>query len=115
NGMGTTSALVAPYILAGEIATLLAKGETPAGAVLQGNANYEKTMRPLAKIVQSRTTKDVGNRLPRTEWQVRLVHFFIWVVAFFRLDKLGLVSADMLDKWKLPEYPSLEALSKKER
>lgn len=115
NGRGTTVALVAAYVLAGEIATLLAKGETTGRAVQQGAVNYERTMRPLAKIGQHTPTKHFGDLIPRTEWQIRFLHFVAWLVAFFRLDKLGLLAADTLDQWALPEYPSLEVGSKKER
>ncbi|KAJ1323876.1 salicylate hydroxylase [Microdochium nivale] len=111
NGMGTTLAMVAGYVLAGEIAALLAKGETVHKAVIQGAANYETKLRPLAAIAQESHKDGMGAVLPQTTWGILLWHLAAWVASVLRLDKLGLLTFDNLHKWELPHYPDLDGTS----
>ncbi|KAH8744496.1 oxidoreductase [Diaporthe sp. PMI_573] len=111
NGMGTTLAIVAGYVLAGEIAALLAKGETVQNAILLGAENYETTLRPLAKVAQHSNEKGLGADFPQTTWGIRLLHLAARVIAFLRLDRLGWHPTDNLHKWQLPVYPDLDGTS----
>ncbi|KAK6854859.1 hypothetical protein PG995_009047 [Apiospora arundinis] len=100
NGKGTMLAMVAGYVLAGEIIH---------EAIRLGTVNYEKTLRPLAEIAQKTNENGLGASLPETSCGIRLLHLGAWVASHLRLDKLGYLSVDGLEKWKLPEYPSLLA------
>ncbi|KAK8012174.1 hypothetical protein PG989_000434 [Apiospora arundinis] len=108
NGKGTTVALAGAYVLAGEIATLLDAGETLHRTIVQGTANYEKTLRPLVKIAQTTSKGGFGSNLPQTWWQIYLLWFVAWLAALFRLDKWGWLTSDNLDQWQLPEYRVLD-------
>lgn len=111
NGMGTSVAMVAAYVMAGEIATLLLKGETVHRAILQGTANYEKTLRPLITIAQKANEAGLGASFPQTSWGIRLLQLATRAAAFLHLDRLGWFTGDNLHEWQMPAYPSLEASS----
>jgi 2-polyprenyl-6-methoxyphenol hydroxylase-like FAD-dependent oxidoreductase len=112
NGMGTTLAMVAGYVLAGEVASLLAKGKTMHEAIILGAAKYEKRLRPMAKIAQQSDEKGLGAAFPQTTWGILLLHLAARVISWLRLDKLGLFTVNNLHQWKLPEYPDLDGTSR---
>ncbi|KAH8844563.1 hypothetical protein MCOR27_007266 [Pyricularia oryzae] len=111
NGKGTTAAMAAGYVLAGEVAALLAKGEPVGRAVLEGVANYETTFRPLAEAAQDTGNADLGAPLPQSSWGVSMVQWAARAAAALRLHtfSLGFVTGDVLDKYTMPTYPALEA------
>ena len=111
NGRGTTVAMVAGYVLAGEIAALLARGATVQDAVLAGASNYEARLRPLAALAQEGDEKGLGAAFPQTIWGIRLLHLVAWLISFLRLDRLGWFASNNLHKWQLPEYPDLDGTS----
>ncbi|TLD33445.1 hypothetical protein PspLS_01551 [Pyricularia sp. CBS 133598] len=110
NGKGTTAAMTAGYVLAGEIAALLAKGEPVNQAVLKGVVNYEKTFRPMADACQDTGNADMGAPLPESSWGVTMVQWAGRAAAALRLHtfSLGFVTGDVLDKFTMPPYPALD-------
>ena len=100
-GMGTTSALVGAYVLAGEIAQHSDDLET-------AFANYDRTLRPFIDEIQQFPTWAPRLMIPKTELGIRLLHLVVGLLAFFRIPELvARFSREERGGWRLPEYPLL--------
>ena len=107
-GMGTTSALLGAYVLAGEIAQ---NSENLDKAF----ANYDKILRPFINEIQWLPSWTLPIVLPKTQLGINLLHFVASVVAFLRIPELvARFSKDERGGWKLPEYPLLNQVTAKQ-
>ncbi|KAF2757517.1 FAD/NAD(P)-binding domain-containing protein [Pseudovirgaria hyperparasitica] len=99
--MGTTSAFVGAYVLAGEL-------EASGGDVVRALEKYESTLRPFVEEIQKLNTSLVRLAYPQTVLGVRILQLIFAVVSFLRIPQLIARFSDG-DKggWRLPEYPML--------
>ena len=118
-GMGTTSAIVGAYVLAGEIKkhcrhTSSSPNTTTsntAEAIPQALKAYEEKMRPFMQQVQSGITPEGGwwTWLPRSWWGVAILNFLLGLAAWLRLDAFAkLLSREEVVGWELPEYEGMD-------
>ncbi|KAK7745152.1 hypothetical protein SLS62_009951 [Diatrype stigma] len=120
-GIGCTWALVGAYVLAGEIATLLAAQQQTslpppppssldyAEAVEQGAQNYERVFRPIATAHHSNGSpwaKLKSLMIPSSAWGIWALQLVMGVVAYFHIDQATSVDDETVD-WQLPDYPAL--------
>ncbi|OTA80339.1 hypothetical protein M434DRAFT_25557 [Hypoxylon sp. CO27-5] len=109
-GMGTTSALVGAYVLAGEIGRHCKEGVDTKDGLAAALKCYEEKLRPFMYQVQDGISEDSGawgNMMPSTPFGIGVMHFFLGVVAFLRLNILGQWFLKEGVKWDLPEYKEL--------
>ena len=104
-GMGTTSALVGAYVLAGEIAQ-------NSDNLDKAFANYDKTLRPFINEIQWLPSWTLPIAIPKTQLGINLLHFVAGLLAFLRIpDLIARFSKEEKGGWKLPEYPLLNQVS----
>ena len=104
-GMGTTSALVGAYVLAGEIT---ANSENLGEAF----ANYDKTLRPFINELQQLPSWLFPIVIPKTQLGINIWLFFIGWITFLRIPELFYrFSKEEKGGWKLPQYPLLDQIS----
>ena len=108
-GMGTTSALVGTYVLAGEISQ-------NSDNLDKAFTNYDKTLRPFINEIQWLPKWTLSLLLPKTQLGISVLHFVASVLCFLRIPELfSRFSGEERAGWKLPEYPLLdEVLAKPE-
>ena len=100
-GMGTTSALVGSYVLAGEIVQNADNLEI-------AFANYDKTLRPFINDIQWLPTWMLPIAIPGTQWGINLLHFVTGWISYLRIPELAArFSKEEKGGWVLPEYPLL--------
>ncbi|KAH6684653.1 hypothetical protein B0J14DRAFT_573325 [Halenospora varia] len=106
SGMGTSSALVGSYVLAGEIAKHASGGASD--GIRVALEAWEKGFRPFVDKVQDVSPWFISSMYPESQLYIRILHFIVWFITTLRLDKLlsGL-SSDDVPGWNLPEYPEL--------
>jgi 2-polyprenyl-6-methoxyphenol hydroxylase-like FAD-dependent oxidoreductase len=108
NGHGYTWGLMGPYILAGEIATLLEKDNSlPVAAVIQGARDYEDKFRPIATVTHGRSHWFESLAFPTWRAGIWILHTIARIAAYFKLEQIG-GPGDETSGWELPEYPQLE-------
>lgn len=99
-GMGTTSALVGAYVLAGELSK-----SNDVEAALQ---NYENVLRPFVNDIQKISTWVFSLFMPKTQLGIRLLHMVLGFICFLRIpDLASRFSKEEKGGWVLPEYPRL--------
>ncbi|KAI0888701.1 FAD/NAD(P)-binding domain-containing protein [Annulohypoxylon maeteangense] len=109
-GMGTSSAIVGAYVLAGEIGRHCKEGVDVKEGLAVALKAYEQTFRPFVDQVQKGLSEDSGawaNLMPTTAFGIRVMCFVVWVMALFRMNVIGrwLLREDV--KWNLPEYKEI--------
>ncbi|EXJ94820.1 hypothetical protein A1O1_03218 [Capronia coronata CBS 617.96] len=107
DGYGCTWGLVGPYILAGEIATLLKQKSSPTAAVVPGAKNYEERFRPVATATHGGSQVAESLFFPTSSVGIWMLHTVARMAAYWQLDQMGGLS-EKTSKWQLPEYPELE-------
>ncbi|KAJ4392966.1 hypothetical protein N0V93_002170 [Gnomoniopsis smithogilvyi] len=101
-GMGTTTALVGCYVLAGE---LMRHGKDVDTAL----ELYERVLRPFVDEAQT-----LPPGLPRmlyydTNWGIWIFHFILGLFTWLKVDKLLYrMIPEQNGDWKLPNYPELD-------
>ncbi|KAJ3497967.1 hypothetical protein NLG97_g1498 [Lecanicillium saksenae] len=114
NGFGTSCAMIGAYVLAGELARHIKRGETQEAAVLRKNvtdalAEYERKLQPLILDLQEGLgAKSWFDGLGRKAWHLRILYWVAWIVSTSRLYKLVNVVPERGPKWKLPVYEELK-------
>ncbi|KAI0149023.1 hypothetical protein BJ166DRAFT_486395 [Pestalotiopsis sp. NC0098] len=104
-GMGTTSAMVGAYILAGEIGQhcgipALANGIV--GAALEA---YDDKFRPFMDQVQHGVLEDKsGMMMPSSSVGVGLANLFLGIASLFKLNIFGWFLKEEVKDWDLPDY-----------
>ncbi|KAF2094645.1 FAD/NAD(P)-binding domain-containing protein [Rhizodiscina lignyota] len=109
-GMGTTSAMVGAYILAGEIGKHCghaAKDGTKDGLPAALEA-YERKFRPFMNQVQKGVSEDAGSMMPSTAYGVAIWNYVFGVVSFLRLNVIGKwFLREGVKGWDLPDYEEM--------
>lgn len=100
-GMGTTSAFVGAYVLAGE----LAKSEGDVPRALQA---YEATLRPFVDEIQKINPRLVGLLYPQSSWGVQLMRWVSWAMSVCKFPEImARFSSEERGGWSLPTYPGM--------
>jgi 2-polyprenyl-6-methoxyphenol hydroxylase-like FAD-dependent oxidoreductase len=105
-GMGTTSAIVGAYVLAGEIGKHCA-GSGTKQALPSALKSYDQKFRPFMAQVQDGINPESGywTKLPTSPLGIALLNFFLGLAAFFRLNAFATyVDKEDVKGWSLPDY-----------
>jgi 2-polyprenyl-6-methoxyphenol hydroxylase-like FAD-dependent oxidoreductase len=101
SGMGTSSALVGAYVLAGEI-------NRHPDDLTQAFVDYDKVLRPYVNECQKVHTSLIKLAMPETWWGVAILRFIFQVLCFLRLPELmSRFSTERDGGWQLPDYAEL--------
>ncbi|KJX99169.1 hypothetical protein TI39_contig370g00005 [Zymoseptoria brevis] len=107
--MGTTSAIVGAYILAGEIGRHYAGTGTKEAlpSALQG---YDQVFRPIMEQVQEGIAPETGywTKLSTSPLGIAILNFLLGLAAFLRLDALAKLLDKDVEAWNLPEYEGMD-------
>ncbi|OJD34084.1 fad binding domain protein [Diplodia corticola] len=116
-GMGTSSAMVGAYILAGEIGRHCGRfdgvdaggrggGKDGLAAALEA---YERKFRPFMDQVQKGLPKKDGvwDMLSSTSFGVVVINFFLWAAALLKINIFGWILREDVKGWDLPDYKEL--------
>ncbi|KAI2624282.1 FAD/NAD(P)-binding domain-containing protein [Hypoxylon sp. NC1633] len=122
-GMGTTSAIVGAYVLAGEIERHCgpaSQGVTDTTTDANGGAGsrdgleaalraYEDTFRPfMTQVVKDiDETSPWSKMMPSTPFGVSVLYFLVGVASFLRLNVIANYILREGIKWDLPEYKEI--------
>ncbi|KAK1973815.1 hypothetical protein LZ30DRAFT_609787 [Colletotrichum cereale] len=110
-GMGTTSAVVGAYVLAGEIGKHCGGRSGTSQAMPSALHGYEQKFRPFMEQVQDGVAPESGywTKLPASPVGIAILNFLLGLAAFFRLDAFAnLVSSEDVKGWSLPEYDGMD-------
>ena len=100
-GMGTTSAFVGAYVLAGEISE-------HEGDVEKALQSYETKFRPFVKSVQAGVLEDGGFKPPQTALGITIMHGLLGLASFFGVNVFGrFFLKENVKGWDLPEYKKM--------
>ena len=109
SGMGTSSALVGSYVLAGEIAKHSNRESISSGDLRAALDAWEARFRPFVDKVQDVSPWFITCMYPETQLAIRILHFVVWFLTTLRVDKLlSSLSSDDVQGWDLPEHPELD-------
>lgn len=115
-GMGTTSAIVGAYILAGEISKHCGSaGKEGAEGIPAALEAYEQTFRPFTKEVQKGLSEESGflKWIPTTRFGISMMNYFAGMVSFLRLNVIGeWMLGEDVGSWELPGYEEMEQSNK---
>ncbi|RYO79558.1 hypothetical protein DL766_010456 [Monosporascus sp. MC13-8B] len=101
-GMGTTSAIVGAYVLAGE----LTRHKDDVQAALKA---YDEAMRPFVAEAQKLPLGVRDLMFPKTQFGVSVLHLVVGVVSWTRVDKfINSFLPENKGGWTPPEYPELK-------
>ncbi|CRK31042.1 hypothetical protein BN1723_003768, partial [Verticillium longisporum] len=109
-GLGTTSAIVGAYVLAGEIATHCGGADKEGisdadGALLA----YDKTLRPFVDRVQQLFPGVPWIAFPSSWFWVWVSNSAWWALSWLQVDKLAqYFASDDVKGWTLPDYPIMQ-------
>ncbi|ETS75538.1 hypothetical protein PFICI_12482 [Pestalotiopsis fici W106-1] len=116
-GMGTTSALVGAYILAGEIGRHCGmpslhersgsdrKGSSATSAVTAALEAYDCKLRPFMDQVQEGVLENkAGMMLPSSSVGVGLANLFLGIASLLRLNIFSWFLKEEVKDWDLPDY-----------
>ncbi|RYP55224.1 hypothetical protein DL769_010221 [Monosporascus sp. CRB-8-3] len=101
SGLGTTSAIVGAYVLAGE----LARHKDDVHAALEA---YDEVMRPFVAEAQKLIPAVLNFMFLKTQFGISIMHLVAGVVSWTKFDKL--ISRFLPENkggWTPPEYPEL--------
>ncbi|RYP47676.1 hypothetical protein DL768_006329 [Monosporascus sp. mg162] len=100
-GMGTTSAIVGAYVLAGE----LARHNDDVHAALKA---YDEVMRPFVAETQKLIPGVLDFMFLKTQFAISIMHLVAGVVSWTRFDKfISRFLPENKGGWTPPEYPEL--------
>ncbi|KAL8810085.1 MAG: hypothetical protein Q9223_002268 [Gallowayella weberi] len=100
--MGTTSALVGAYVLAGEI-------NKNSQDLPQAFANYDRTLRPFVNKIQNLNLSLLRLMYPRTAFGIAILHLFARIMSFLLTPYIiSLFSREERAGWQLPDYEQPE-------
>ncbi|KZL66581.1 FAD binding domain protein [Colletotrichum tofieldiae] len=108
-GMGTTSAIVGAYILAGEISRHCGSEGSEDGLQM-ALKSYETQFRPFIEQVQEGVSGDSFpyNLWPTTAFGITIFNWLIWLLAFLKVNVFGeWLLKENVKEWKLPHYNEL--------
>ena len=106
-GMGTASAMVGAYILAGEIAQHCGsnmKG-TKKGGLAAALKSYQEKFEPFIK--QATKGVEKSGYVPSSPFTLFIMYLLVQLVSFLKIDIFGHFSTEDVKGWDLPDYPEL--------
>ncbi|KAI0828427.1 FAD/NAD(P)-binding domain-containing protein [Hypoxylon sp. FL0890] len=109
-GMGTTSAIVGAYVLAGEIGRHCKEGVATKEGLATALKAYEEKFRSFVDQVQYGISDDSGawgSMMPSTAFGISVMNFLMGLVALLRLNVFGQWFLKEGVKWDLPEYKEI--------
>ncbi|KAI1209550.1 FAD/NAD(P)-binding domain-containing protein [Annulohypoxylon truncatum] len=109
-GMGTSSAIVGAYVLAGEIGRHCKEGVNTKDGLTVALKAYEQKFRPFMDQVQKGISDGSGvwgSMMPTTPFGIYIMNWIIWVVAVLRLNIIGQWFLKEDVKWDMPEYKEI--------
>jgi 2-polyprenyl-6-methoxyphenol hydroxylase-like FAD-dependent oxidoreductase len=109
-GMGTTSAIVGAYVLAGEIGKHCG-GSGKKEALPSALTGYEHKFRPFMEQVQDGIDPESGywTKIPTSSLGIAILNLFLGLAAFFRLDAFAkLIASEDVKGWSLPDYEGMD-------
>ncbi|OTB13197.1 hypothetical protein K445DRAFT_378030 [Daldinia sp. EC12] len=113
-GMGTTSAMVGAYVLAGEIGrhckNSAGEPDNSKEGLTAALKAYDERFHPFMEQVQKGIGEDkgmAGNMMPTTPFGIGVMNSIAAVAAFFRLDIIAQGFLKEKVKWDLPEYEEI--------
>jgi 2-polyprenyl-6-methoxyphenol hydroxylase-like FAD-dependent oxidoreductase len=110
-GMGTTSAMIGAYILAGEIGKhySISAGKSNGGEELMAAFRaYEQKYRPFMQQVQKGLSEDRWAYWPTSPFGISVMNRVAGLVASLRLNVIGSwFLKEKIKGWELPEYREL--------
>ncbi|KAI1815827.1 hypothetical protein GGS20DRAFT_541564 [Poronia punctata] len=113
-GMGTTSAVVGAYVLAGEICRQLGRGngDNSTEDIVKALGSYDAKFRPFMDQIQMDVPGDGDgptwkSRLFTSSFGVWLIYFVAGVASFFNINLPGMMLKEKVMGWNLPEYKEL--------
>ncbi|OTA99295.1 hypothetical protein M426DRAFT_76467 [Hypoxylon sp. CI-4A] len=108
-GMGTTSAIVGAYVLAGEIGRRCKDGSGDKQSLTAALKAYDDTFRPFMEQVQEGISDESGAwspMMPTTSLGIGILNFLMGVAATLKLNVVGGMLKEGV-KWDLPEYEEI--------
>ncbi|KAF5507478.1 Uncharacterized protein CGCA056_v013074 [Colletotrichum aenigma] len=110
-GMGTTSAVVGAYVLAGEIGKHCGDKDSKDGLGKALSA-YEQKFRPFMDQVQHGISGNafIWKIWPTTPFGIGILNFLLGLVSLLRLNVLGEWLLKENVKWELPEYEEMGSM-----
>ncbi|KAF2808194.1 FAD/NAD(P)-binding domain-containing protein [Mytilinidion resinicola] len=106
-GMGTTSAIVGAYILAGEIGKYCGTHSKEDGLATALKA-YERKFQPFMKQVQKGVLEDTGpDMIPSTAFGIAIMHCLLGVASFLQVNLGKWMLKENVKGWDLPEYEEM--------
>ena len=112
-GMGTTSAIVGAYVLAGEIGKHCG-GSGTKQALPSALKSYDQKFRPFMEQVQEGINPESGywTKIPTSPLGIAILNFVLGLAAFFRLDAFAkLIASEDVKGWSLPNYEGMDCRS----
>ena len=112
-GMGTTSAIVGAYVLAGEIGKHCC-GSGSKKALPSALKSYDQKFRPFMEQVQEGINPESGywTKIPTSSLGIAILNFVLGLAAFFRLDAFAkLIASEDVKGWSLPNYEGMDCRS----
>jgi 2-polyprenyl-6-methoxyphenol hydroxylase-like FAD-dependent oxidoreductase len=109
-GMGTTSAIVGAYVLAGEIDKHCA-GSGTKQALPSALKSYDQKFRPFMEQVQDGINPESGywTKVPTSPLGIAILSFVLGLAAFFRLNAFAkYVDKEDVKGWSLPDYKGMD-------
>ncbi|KAI0159573.1 hypothetical protein GGR57DRAFT_429929 [Xylariaceae sp. FL1272] len=116
-GMGTTSAIVGAYMLAGEISKFCGRGDTstassgtkPQDNISKALAAYDSNFRPFMDQVQKGVngSSGFGSSLLSTSLGISLIYFLFGIISFLKINVGAMFLKEEIQNWDLPDYEEL--------
>lgn len=110
SAMGTTTAMIGAYILAGELAAITSTStSTPHSSILVALKNYESRLRPLITQITATSGGPPDWLMPSTPWGIAVLHWVASLMAALWWDPvMNLFLKEAVSEWKLPEYEGMD-------
>ena len=109
-GMGTTSAIVGAYVLAGEIGEYCG-GPGTKQALPSALKSYDQKFRPFMEQVQDGIDPESGywTKIPTSPLGIAILNLLLGLAAFLRLDAFAkLIASEDVKGWSLPDYEGMD-------
>ncbi|KAM0276163.1 hypothetical protein ACHAQH_007015 [Verticillium albo-atrum] len=109
-GLGTTSAIVGAYVLAGEISKHCGGADKEGVSDIEGAMRgYDETLRPFVDRVQQLFPGVPWVAFPTTWFWVWVSNTAWWLLSCLQVDKLAqYFASDDVKGWTLPDYPVMK-------
>ncbi|KAH6676222.1 hypothetical protein B0J14DRAFT_690420 [Halenospora varia] len=107
-GMGTTSAIVGAYILAGEIGKHCG-GDNTKDNLANALEAYEEKFRPFMNQVQKGILEDSGwDMMPTTEFGIAVMNRLMGLASFLKINLGNWFLRENVKNWDLPDYEEMQ-------